>query len=180
MRPRISITGSVRPSVRPSVGPSVRWSVRRWVGHAFVKNKENQYFWVNSWQSKYTRLIRSIMSIFMIWSIRSVSPAISLSSFCKYEYQQIEARVSEEYHRIKSTYNHSIIMRTHRWPYGPCCVFIQLSPLVVSESVNHFTINDGGDTKKKLVQLKFWDFVKGDIFWLGPCALILTYSRARP
>jgi len=33
------------------------------------------------------------------------------------------------------------------------------SPLV-TESVNHFTINDAGDTKKQLVQLKYWDFVK--------------------
>ena len=40
MRPRISITGSVRPSVRPSV----RRSVRRSVGHAFVKNEENRHF----------------------------------------------------------------------------------------------------------------------------------------
>ena len=40
MRPRISITGSVRPSVGRLVGRSV--------GDAFVKNKGNQYFRPNS------------------------------------------------------------------------------------------------------------------------------------
>ena len=35
---------SVRRSVGPSVRRSVRPSVRRLVGHAFVKNKRNQYF----------------------------------------------------------------------------------------------------------------------------------------
>ena len=51
----------------------------------------------------------------------SVSPSICLSSFREYQFQQVEARVrQEEYHRITSSYNLFIIMRTHRWPYGPC------------------------------------------------------------
>ena len=76
MRPRISITGSVRPSV----GLLVSRSVRRLVGHAFVKNKGNQYFWANIWQRKYTRFTRCI-SIFIgrLSLHRSVSPFISLS-----------------------------------------------------------------------------------------------------
>ena len=51
MRPRISITGSVRPSVRPLVGPSVGrsvgWSVGRSVrdafGHAFAFRPSSSY-----------------------------------------------------------------------------------------------------------------------------------------
>ena len=49
MRPRISIWGSVRPSVGPSV--------RRSVGDAFVKNKENHYFRANNCSRRYTRRI---------------------------------------------------------------------------------------------------------------------------
>ncbi len=40
-------------SVRPSVGRSVRRSV----GHAFVKNKENHYIQANNCRSRYTRQI---------------------------------------------------------------------------------------------------------------------------
>ena len=49
MRPRISITGHVRPSVGRSVGRSV--------GDAFVKNKENHYFRPNNCRRRYTRQI---------------------------------------------------------------------------------------------------------------------------
>ena len=28
--------------------------------------------------------------------------------------------ILDESHVIRSSYNHFIIMRTHRWPYGPC------------------------------------------------------------
>ncbi len=113
LRPRISITGSVRPSVRPSVGPSVTLS---------SKTREiNILEQIVDRNSKLGSLDASWASLQDGLSMhRSVSPSISLSSFRKYQFQQIEARVSQEYHRIKSSYNHSIIMRTHRWPYGPC------------------------------------------------------------
>ena len=67
-----SVRRSVRWPVRPSVGPST--------GHPFVKNKGNQYFWANSWQRKYTRLNRCIMSIFIRRSIlASVCQSINQS-----------------------------------------------------------------------------------------------------
>ena len=57
MRPRISITGHVRPSVGRSVGLSVGRSVRPMVGDAFVKNKENHYFRANNSSRRETRRI---------------------------------------------------------------------------------------------------------------------------
>ena len=30
----------------------------------------------------------------------------------------------EEYHRIRSSYNHFIVMTTHCWPYGPCSTWV--------------------------------------------------------
>ena len=36
-------------------------------------------------------------------------------------FQQVKERESqEESHVVTSSHNHFIIMRTHRWPYGPC------------------------------------------------------------
>jgi len=70
MRPRISITGSVRPSVRRSVGRSVRPSV----GHTFVKNKINQHFRV-----KYV-IIQSCHhedSSLALWALSLYSSSIS-------------------------------------------------------------------------------------------------------
>ena len=49
MCPRISIWGSVRLSVG--------LSVRRSVGDAFVKNKENNHFWANNYSRRYSRRI---------------------------------------------------------------------------------------------------------------------------
>ena len=51
MRPRISITGSVRPSVRRSVGTSVRQSVGRW---RFREKWRKSTFWAlaEQWKSR--------------------------------------------------------------------------------------------------------------------------------
>ncbi len=36
-------------------------------------------------------------------------------------FQQVKERESQEESRVvTSSHNHFIIMRTHRWPYGPC------------------------------------------------------------
>ena len=52
-------------------------------------------------------------------------------------------------HVISSSYNHFIIMRTHRWPYGPCFnIFEQIiveagildESRVITSSYNHFII----------------------------------------
>ena len=39
-------------------------------------------------------------------------------------------------HVISSSYNHFIIMRTHRWPYGPCFLFF---PLIFSARLEFFS-----------------------------------------
>ena len=65
MRPRISITGSIRPSVRPSVHRSVTLS---------SKTREIDIF----------------------------------------------DQIDKKNHVVMSSCNHSIIKRTHRWPYRPC------------------------------------------------------------
>ena len=37
--------------------------------------------------------------------------------------------ILDESHVITSSYNHFIIMRTHRWPYGPCLqTFVKVEP----------------------------------------------------
>ena len=80
MRPRISITGSIRPSVRRSV--------RRYVGP----------------------LVRLLLKT------REIN---------------IFDHIVKKNHVITSSYNHFIIMRTHRWPYGPCYHLLLLfKPLI--------------------------------------------------
>ena len=117
MRPRISMRGSVRPSVRRSVRPSVGWSVTL---------------------SSKTRLINIFEQIIATGGLlgsldaslhlyKTVYPSIGLSvhwSVCHASvnvFQQVKERESqEESHVVTSSHNHFIIMRTHRWPYGPC------------------------------------------------------------
>ena len=104
-----------------TVGPSIGLSVCRLV--TLLSKTREKIFWANSWQRKYTRLTRGIMSIFIRRSIlpsvcQSIDQSVRLSWI---PLQQVEARVRQnEYHIITSSYNHFIIIRTHRWPYGPC------------------------------------------------------------
>ena len=53
MRPRISITGSVRPSVRPSDGQSDGWSVTRF----FLMLKMSGFLHENHWDSPVLTLV---------------------------------------------------------------------------------------------------------------------------
>ena len=115
MRPRFSIRGSVRPSVGQLVDPSV--------GHAFVKNKENQHFWANKCPSRYIRFTRCLFA--SLKDGLSVIRSVSLSILSSREYQWksavfIKARVKKI---LMYPRHHTIIhsnMRTHRWPYWPC------------------------------------------------------------
>ncbi len=118
MRPRIATTESVCPSARPPVRPSARLSV----GHAFLKNNVNQYIQANNcqWSTRLTRC--SLASLYDGQSIHpSVSPLICPSRFREYISTIQSKRKSR---RVTSHHlNHFIIMRTHRWPYGPCSSF---------------------------------------------------------
>ena len=110
MRPRTSMRGSIRPSVRLSVRPSV--------GHACVKNKENQYFRANKCQRRFLSLTRwMIASLYDSPLVhQSVSPSVRKH---EREFQLMLVEKSLNFQVISSPCNHSIIMRTHRWPYGP-------------------------------------------------------------
>ena len=57
-----------------------------------------------------------------------LSPSASLSHFRVYQpFQQIKVKKSrEESQVITSPCNHSISMRAHRWPYGPCYLSSEL------------------------------------------------------
>ena len=61
---------------------------------------------------------------------KTVYPSIGLSvhrSVCQASVNTIStSRRQKEYHKITSSYNPFIIMRTHRWPYGPCSIFFFL------------------------------------------------------
>ena len=114
MRPRISITGSLRPSVGQSVG----WLV----GHAFVKNKVNYVLEQIILRGGILGSLDASLHLY-----ETVYPSIGLSVHryvCHGSvnvFQPVKERESrDESHVITSTHNHFIIIRTHRWPYGPC------------------------------------------------------------
>ena len=54
----------------------------------------------------------------------SVGPLVTLSWKAReiiiFEQIIVGRGILDEYHVITSLYKHFIIMRTHRWPYGPC------------------------------------------------------------
>ena len=109
MPPRISEIGYKR------VCPSVRRSVC----HAFIKNEVNEHFWANKCPRRFTRLTRCI--IVSVSVHQSVSPSVRLSHReYQHEYQLMEVEKNLNSQVISSLFDHSIIMRTHRWLYGPC------------------------------------------------------------
>ena len=118
MRPRISITGSVRPSVRRSVG---------WLVTLSPKTRL-----INIFKQIIARggLLGSLDASLHLY--KTVYPSIGLSvhwSVCHASvnvFQQVKERESqEESHVVTSSHNHFIIMRTHRWPYGPCYICVR-------------------------------------------------------
>ena len=123
--------------VCPSVGPSVRLSV----GHAFVKNKGNQYFRANQCQRRFTRLARCIIASLYDSPLihQSVSPSVCQSIGClshreyQHKFQLIEVENSLISQVISSSCNHSIIMRMYRWACEPCS--FSLSPFTLSFSL---------------------------------------------
>ena len=130
------------------------------------------------------------------WAMhRSVSPSISLSSFREYQFQQVKARVrQEEYHRITSSYNHFLIMRMHRWPYGPCLIeFVHMAAGCVYTTANRWrwrriwylrrsTKNQEPHAIHKLVLIKFVFSIlpsRRKTEWIGTLIGFITTSLSR-
>ena len=44
--------------------------------------------------------------------------------------------ILDESHVITSSYNHFIIMRTHRWPYGPCLALVLEFSFFLGQTTN--------------------------------------------
>ena len=108
---------SVRPSVGPSVRPLVGWLVT-------LSSKTRL---INIFEQMIATggLLGSLDASLHLY--KTVYPSIGLSvhwSVCHASvnvFQQVKERESqEESHVVTSSHNHFIIMRTHRWPYGPC------------------------------------------------------------
>ena len=77
MRPRISLTGSVRPSVG--------WLVGWLIGDAFVKNNENQCFWPFKCCRRRTELTSYIGAALL--DGLSVSRSVCPPQFCKIQWK---------------------------------------------------------------------------------------------
>ena len=97
MRPSISKRGSARPSVGPSVRPSVTLSSK--------SRKINIFEQISDRGGILDSLYASLHLSKMVY--RFVGLSIHRSN-------------QELSHLVTSSYNRSINMRTHRWPYGPC------------------------------------------------------------
>ena len=108
-------------SVRPSVGPSVR----PLVGRLVTLSSKTRLIDIFEQIIATGGLLGSLDASLHLY--KTVYPSIGLSvhwSVCHASvnvFQQVKERESqEESHVVTSSHNHFIIMRTHRWPYGPC------------------------------------------------------------